>query len=92
MACLAEQDRGSSAATSPSSNALIRKLSHFAPLSESDRQVLDSLAAPDEYFRANVDIIEEDVVLHGPEFEADLCECQYAVFARESVVMYLQRP
>jgi CRP-like cAMP-binding protein len=43
----------------PSSNPLTRKLSHYALLSESDRQVLDALIAHDEYFPADVDIIAE---------------------------------
>ena len=44
------------------SNPLIRKLSHFAPLSESDREVLDTLAARDELFPADVDIVSEGSV------------------------------
>ena len=46
----------------PSSNPLTRKLSHFAPLSETDRQVLDVLVARDEYFAADVDIVAEGMV------------------------------
>lgn len=40
-------------------NPLTRKLSHFAPLSPSDRQVLDSLAARDRHYPADVDIVVE---------------------------------
>ena len=43
-------------------NALTRKLSHFAPLSEADRRVLDGLVANDEHFAANADIIREGSV------------------------------
>ncbi len=46
----------------PSGNPLTRKLSHFAPLSESDRQVLDVLIARDEDFEADVDIVAEGMV------------------------------
>ena len=42
-----------------SGNCLIRKLSHFAPLSASDRDVLEALAAPEESFSADVDIVAE---------------------------------
>jgi CRP-like cAMP-binding protein len=58
----AERERGLSAAVSDTSNPLIRKLSHFAPLSDSDRQVLDALAAHDEFFPADVDIVSEGSV------------------------------
>ena len=53
---------GSLAAISSTSNPLIRKLSHFAPLSGSDRQVLDALAGRDELFPADVDIVSEGSV------------------------------
>lgn len=43
-------------------NPLTRKLLHFAPLSVADRQVLDKLAAPEELFPADVDIITEGMV------------------------------
>ncbi|WP_084698468.1 Crp/Fnr family transcriptional regulator [Muricoccus aerilatus] len=46
----------------PSDNPLTRKLLHFAPLSNSDRQHLDHLAAREERFPANVDIIGEGMV------------------------------
>ena len=39
-----------SAAIDPSSNVLTRKLSHFAPQSESDREVLDALIVPRSVF------------------------------------------
>lgn len=48
-----------SIASSLSSNPLARKLSHFAPLSASDHQILDGLAAPERQFDADVDIIAE---------------------------------
>lgn len=48
-----------SATAFPSSNPMTRKLSHFAPLSEDDRQVLDALAARDEHFPADADLISE---------------------------------
>ena len=48
-----------SAARSPSLNPLTRKLSHFAPLSVSDQQVLDALAARDRHYPADVDIVAE---------------------------------
>ena len=51
-----------SATAGPSSNPLIRKLSHYAPLSESDRQLLDTLLARTEHFPADVDIISEGMV------------------------------
>ena len=46
----------------PHDNPLTRKLSHFAPLSQSDRQLLDQFAAPDERFAANTDIVAEGMV------------------------------
>ena len=46
----------------PSSNPLTRKLSHFAPLSGSDQQILDTLTDRDEHFPADVDIIAEGSV------------------------------
>lgn len=62
MAHPAERDTGPSGAVSHTSNPLIRKLSHFTPLSESDRQVLDGIAARDEHFPADVDIVSEGSV------------------------------
>ena len=47
------------AVTLPTANPLIRKLSHFAPLSLSDRQVLDELIFTHEAFAADTDIISE---------------------------------
>jgi hypothetical protein len=35
---------------SPSRNPLVTKLSHFAPLSEEDREILDALCADPERF------------------------------------------
>ena len=43
----------------PSSNPLTRKLSLYAQLSESDRELLDVLLTREEYFPADVDIIAE---------------------------------
>jgi CRP-like cAMP-binding protein len=57
-----QQHSPPSAAISPSSNPLTRKLLHFAPLSGSDGQVLDGLAARDEHFPADVDIVSEGMV------------------------------
>ncbi len=62
MARSAERGGEPSAAVLSTSNPLIRKLSHFAPLSGSDRQVLDALAGRDELFPADVDIISESSV------------------------------
>ncbi len=62
MARPEEQNSRTFAAFSTDSNPLIRKLSHFAPLSHSDRQVLDGLATRDEYFPADVDIVSEGSV------------------------------
>lgn len=42
-----------------SGNPLTRKLSHFAPLSTSDRDVLNALAARQESFPTHVDIVAE---------------------------------
>ncbi len=41
----------------PGANPLTRKLSHFVPLSMSDRVVLDGLTGAEEQFQANVDIV-----------------------------------
>jgi CRP-like cAMP-binding protein len=46
----------------PSGNPLTRKLSLYAPLSESDRQVLDALFLREERFPADVDIIAEGML------------------------------
>lgn len=62
MTCPAMGHSEPSATTCPSSNPLTRKLSHYAPLSASDRQVLDTLLARDEHFPADVDIITEGMV------------------------------
>jgi CRP-like cAMP-binding protein len=48
-----------SAAALPISNPLTRKLSLYAKLSDSDRQVLDALLSREEQFPADVDIIAE---------------------------------
>ena len=42
-----------------SSNPLIRKLSHFAPLSDSDCTILDDLASVEEHIAADTDIVAE---------------------------------
>ncbi len=42
-----------------SRNPLVRKLSHFAPLSASDCRTLDDLASVEEHIAADVDIIAE---------------------------------
>jgi len=62
MARAAEQRDQSSPLPLPTSNPLTRKLLHFAPLSDADRQHLDHLAARDERFPAGVDIIGEGMV------------------------------
>ncbi len=62
MTCPAEGYSEPSATTYPSSNPLTRKLSHYAPLSESDRQLLDVLIAGDERVPADVDIVAEGMV------------------------------
>jgi CRP-like cAMP-binding protein len=62
MTCPAMGYSGPSATPYPSSNSLTRKLSHYAPLSESDRQLLDALISRDEHFPADVDIITEGMV------------------------------
>ncbi len=46
----------------PGNNPLTRKLSHFAPLSPSDRRLLNDLASPEERFPADVDIVTEGMV------------------------------
>ncbi|WP_157986085.1 Crp/Fnr family transcriptional regulator, partial [Teichococcus vastitatis] len=43
-------------------NPLTSKLSHFAPLSVSDQQILDNLAQPEERFPVDVDIITEGMM------------------------------
>lgn len=48
-----------SSARPPSPNLLTRKLSHFAPLSASDLQVLDVLSARDRHYPLDVDIVAE---------------------------------
>ena len=45
-----------------SHNPLVRKLSHFTPLSASDQAILDGLMARDERFAADVDIVVEGMV------------------------------
>lgn len=40
-------------------NPLTRKLSLFAPLSDADRQIIDSLTVHEEHFAANVDLVSE---------------------------------
>jgi CRP-like cAMP-binding protein len=57
-------ERGSepSATVSSGNSPLVRKLSHFAPLSDSDRQILDGLTVQDERFNADMDIVSEGMV------------------------------
>jgi CRP-like cAMP-binding protein len=62
MTSSAGGDSEPSATTYPSNNPLTRKLSHYAPLSESDRKILDALISRDEYFPADVDVIAEGMV------------------------------
>jgi CRP-like cAMP-binding protein len=62
MAHSTEGDSKPLTAISASNNPLSRKLSHFAPLSEVDRQVLDGLAAQDEQIAPDVDIVREGSV------------------------------
>ena len=50
------------ATASPSKNLLTRKLSHFIPLSAADQQLLDHLAASEEHFPADTDIVAEGMV------------------------------
>ena len=50
---------GTTADMAPRGNPLIRKLSHFAPLSAGDCKVLDDLASYQEHCSADVDIIAE---------------------------------
>ena len=50
------------AAFLPSAGSLARKLSLFAPLSASDRQVLDALTTTEETFPADTDIVSEGMV------------------------------
>lgn len=57
-----QRDDGPSGAVSTNDDPLVRKLSHFARLSEADRKILDGLADEDELFPANVDIISEGSV------------------------------
>ena len=62
MTCPAIGYSEPSATSYPSSNPLTRKLSHYAPLSESDRQLLDAMISRDEHLPADVDIIAEGMV------------------------------
>lgn len=62
MARAADDRNQRSSRPPPSDNPLTRKLSHFAPLSGSDQQVLDRLAAQEERFPANLDMIVEGMV------------------------------
>ena len=45
----------------PSAGSLARKLSLFVPLSVSDRRVLDALTTTEETFRADTDIVSENM-------------------------------
>ncbi|WP_165982766.1 Crp/Fnr family transcriptional regulator [Dankookia rubra] len=62
MARVADNRDQRSSRPPPSDNSLTRKLSHFAPLSGSDHQVLDRLAAQEERFPANLDISVDGMV------------------------------
>ncbi len=52
----------SASTSSDSSNPLVRKLAHFAPLAPADVNVLDALSAGNERFPADVDIVAEHSV------------------------------
>ena len=54
--------RENASAPLPGDNRLARKLSLFVPLSDSDREVLDSLVTTEERFRADSDIVSEGMV------------------------------
>ena len=62
MARAAEHHNPSTTLPPPSNNPLTRKLLHFVPLSDADRQLLDHFAARDEHFAADVDIVAEGMV------------------------------
>ncbi len=55
----AEIPTHTAAQNTASDNPLVRKLSHFAPLSASDCKTLDDLSSEQERFAADVDIIAE---------------------------------
>ena len=59
MAAIASGQDEPQAEISYRGNPLTRKLSHFAPLSSLDEQVLDALTAGEERFPPDVDIIAE---------------------------------
>lgn len=52
---------GPAADLKPTGNPLARKLSHFAPLSEADHDVLNALSEREEWYPADTDIIAEGV-------------------------------
>ena len=62
MTCTTMDSYEPSATIQPSANPLTRKLSHYAPLSEADRQCLDNLIALEESLPADVDIVAEGMV------------------------------
>jgi len=62
MARSSETRRPPTPVVPPSTNPLTRKLSHFAKFSASDLKRLDRLAAADECFLADVDIVAEGKV------------------------------
>jgi CRP-like cAMP-binding protein len=43
-------------------NPLVTKLSHFAPLSEEDKEILEALCANPERFDADATVVQEDEV------------------------------
>ncbi len=43
-------------------NPLTRKLAHFAPLSDADREILDGFAAREEHYAADVDLVSEGMI------------------------------
>jgi CRP-like cAMP-binding protein len=45
-----------------SNNPLTRKLSNFAPLTESDESLLDSMISRDEWFQRDIDIVTEGMI------------------------------
>ncbi|MBE7211093.1 MAG: Crp/Fnr family transcriptional regulator [Gluconacetobacter diazotrophicus] len=59
MAGIDQNTRHDPAGPPGSDNPLIRKLLHFAPLSGPDRRLLDTFAAAEERFPADVDIVAE---------------------------------
>lgn len=72
-------------------NALVTKLSHFAPLSKKDRGILDGLCANPERFKANATVVQEGelprrgfVLTHG-------MACRYRILpdGRRQILTFL---